>query len=193
MKSKIIKLKPRTFVEDTQSSTSLLLREFIHDRLYGVPDPKNDLPGGYFIQERHQVGRLREPIKFTKCRGYYDFRQEMERLYPENAWVTPCELFKPYYSYTIANFMLNQIIDKKISLKVLEIGPGTGTFADSCLDFFKNYDLDLYRNSEYTFCEISPQLAESCEKTMQQNHKKLLDEGRIKIYNSSIMDFEQRI
>jgi len=28
---------------------------------------------------------------------------------------------------------------------------------------------------------------------MQQNHKKLLEEGRIKIYNSSIMDFEQRL
>lgn len=78
-------------------------------------------------------------------------------------------------------------------LKVLEIGPGTGTFADSCLDFFKNYDLDMYRNSEYTFCEISPQLAESCENTMRQNHKKLLDEGRIKIYNSSIMDFDKKV
>ena len=31
----------------------------------------------------------------------------MERLYPENAWVTPSELFKPYYGYTIANFMIN--------------------------------------------------------------------------------------
>lgn len=117
----------------------------------------------------------------------------MERLYPENAWVTPCELFKPFYSYTIANFMLNKIEDSKMPLRVLEIGPGTGTFADSCLDFFKNYDLSIYRNSEYTFCEISPQLAEQCEITMRQNHKQLLDEGRIKIFNGSIMDFEKKI
>lgn len=27
---------------------------------------------------------------------------------------------------------------------------------------------------------------------MRLNHKKLLDEGRIKIYNSSIMDFDKR-
>lgn len=97
----------------------------------------------------------------------------MERLYPENAWVTPCELFKPYYSYTIANHMLNQVENKKYPLRVLEIGPGTGTFADSCLDFFKNYDLQIYRNSEYIFCEISPQLAEQCEKTMRERHPKL--------------------
>jgi hypothetical protein len=33
----------------------------------------------------------------------------MEALYPENAWITPCELFKPFYSYTVANYMLNKI------------------------------------------------------------------------------------
>ena len=41
-------------------------------------------------------------------------------------------------------------------LRVLEIGPGTGSFADSLLDFMKNYDLQLYRDIEYTFVEISP-------------------------------------
>jgi len=36
----------------------------------------------------------------------------MEKLYPENAWVTPCELFKPYYSYTVANYVMNQLETK---------------------------------------------------------------------------------
>ena len=31
----------------------MLLREFIHDRLYGLPDEGKKLPGGYFIQEKH--------------------------------------------------------------------------------------------------------------------------------------------
>ena len=52
---------------------------------------------------------------------------------------------------------------KNTRLRVVEIGPGTGTFADSMLDFFKNYDLSLYRNTEYVFVEISPELADSCE------------------------------
>jgi len=66
--------------------------------------------------------------------------------------------------------MLNQLetIARKAKrknnrLRVVEIGPGTGTFADSMLEFFKNYDLNLYRNTEYIFVEISPQLAEQCE------------------------------
>ena len=81
----------------------------------------------------------------------------MERVYPENACVTPVELFNPFYSYTIANYMLNVLENRKSKrLSVVEVGPGTGTCADSVLDFFKNYDLDLYRNCEYIFVEISP-------------------------------------
>ena len=69
-------------------------------------------------------------------------------------------MFKPYYGYTIANFILTQMENMKAKkLRVLEIGPGTGTFADSMLDFFKNYNLDMYRDCEYVFVEISPQLA----------------------------------
>ena len=81
----------------------------------------------------------------------------MELLYPDNAWVTPSELFKPYYGYTVANFMINQMENRNIeTLRILEIGPGTGTMADSILDFFKNYNLQMYRNCEYVLVEISP-------------------------------------
>ena len=73
-------------------------------------------------------------------------------------------------------------------LRILEIGPGTGAMADSVLDFYKNYSLEYYRNCEYIFVEISPQLAEKCEQTMREKHPQLLDKGKIKIYNCSIMD-----
>ena len=51
-------------------------------------------------------------------------------------------------------------------LRVIEIGPGTGSFADSLLDFMKNYNLEMYRNLEYTFVEISPELAQETEALM---------------------------
>ena len=81
----------------------------------------------------------------------------MEKQYPANAWVTPSELFKPYYGYTVANFMQNQMENRKINnLRVLEIGPGTGTMADSILEYYRNYSLQMYRNCEYVLVEISP-------------------------------------
>ena len=100
----------------------------------------------------------------------------MERLYPKNAWVTPSELFKPYYGFTIANFMINQMENRDIDiLRIVEIGPGTGTLADSILEFYKNYSLELYRKCEYILVEISPQLSQKCEQTLSQNHKRLYE------------------
>jgi len=99
----------------------------------------------------------------------------MERVYPEDAWVTPCELFKPYYGYAIGNFIYNSMRDRKEEkLKVVEIGPGTGSFADSLLEFLKNYNLSTYLNCEYSLVEISPFLASQCEQLLHQKHKKLL-------------------
>ena len=89
-------------------------------------------------------------------------------MYPKNAWVTPSELFKPYFSYTVGNCMVNQLGNlNERKLRVLEVGPGTGTFADCLLDYMKNYNLELYRNCEYTLCEISPGLAAECEAVMR--------------------------
>ena len=170
------------------------MRSFIHDRLYGAPDKNKNLHGGYFTKTEHQVGKLSEPIQFEKCLGYAAFHTELQRVYPSNAWVTPSECFKPYFSYTVANCMLNQLENKREKkLRVMEIGPGTGTFADRLLDFMKNYDLSLYRNCEYTFVEISPQLAAECESLMRQNHRQLLESGQIKILNGSVLDVHTKI
>jgi SAM-dependent MidA family methyltransferase len=85
--------------------------------------------------------------------------------------VTPCELFKPYYGFTVANYMVTQMENMKIrmgsntkskgkTVRILEIGPGTGTMADSILEFFKHYNLEVYREEcEYIMVEISPYLA----------------------------------
>ena len=107
--------------------------------------------------------------------------------------MTPSECFKPYFSYSVANCMLNQMENRKErKLRILEIGPGTGSFADSLLDFMRNYDLSMYRNCEYTFVEISPYQASQCENLMRQNHSQLLDSGQIKIFNGSILDLQTK-
>jgi SAM-dependent MidA family methyltransferase len=41
-------------------------------------------------------------------------------------------------------------------MRVFEMGPGTGTFALSFLDYLKNYNGDIYKTVEYNLIEISP-------------------------------------
>ena len=48
----------------SKKSSQLMLRSFIHDRLYGLPDASRGLPGGYFFKKEHQVGKLKAPIEF---------------------------------------------------------------------------------------------------------------------------------
>jgi hypothetical protein len=75
-----------------------LVRDFISDRLYAANE-------GYFQKENHQVGEL-EPIQYQNLLGYHAYRTELQSKYPKHAWITPSELFKPYYGYMIANYII---------------------------------------------------------------------------------------
>lgn len=79
-----------------------MVRDFIKDRLYGSVD-------GYFQKKEHQVGILKDPINFKSLLGYYAYRNELKAKYPENAWVTPSEVFKPFFGYMIANYILEKV------------------------------------------------------------------------------------
>jgi hypothetical protein len=77
--SKIIKLGDQKTLKNTRIASKaeasaaqngisqVMLRDFIHDRLYGMP-------GGYFTRPEHQVGMLKETIEFSQLIGYYDYR-----------------------------------------------------------------------------------------------------------------------
>ena len=68
-------------------------------------------------------------------------------------------------------------------LNIVEIGPGTGTNADSILEFLKNYHLDLYKSCDYTLVEISDFLADQCRSLLSEKHKLLYKSNQIKIVN----------
>lgn len=91
----------RRCFSSTSNSLTLpcLTREFIRDRLY-VSDES------YFKKDQHQVGVI-DQIPFHELLGYYDYRTELEKRYPSNAWITPSETFKPFYGYMIANYMVD--------------------------------------------------------------------------------------
>lgn len=78
-----------------------MTRDFIKDRLYSEED-------GYFQKKDNQVGMLTDPIQFKKLLGYYAYRKELKEKYPQNAWVTPSEIFKPFFGYMIGNYILDR-------------------------------------------------------------------------------------
>ena len=75
------------------------MRDFIKECLY---HPSK----GYFCNPANlQVGKLKEPLRFSKFLGYNDYIKALYDEYPPNCFLTPSETFLPFYGYTIANYI----------------------------------------------------------------------------------------
>ena len=82
----------------------------------------------------------------------------------QTAWLTPTEIFTPYWGEAIAKYMHEQtsMVDRKLSqLDIVEVGGGTGTLARDILTWFRREDHKLYKKVSYTSLELSPGLAKA--------------------------------
>ena len=85
------------------------------------------------------------------------------------SWLTPSEIFTPYYGRAIANFILDkhsQMAEPGSKLSIFEIGGGTGTLARDVLDHVRSAAPHSYAECSYTSVEISPQLAQVQQRTV---------------------------
>lgn len=87
-------------IDNYKSMKRVLLRDFIFDRLYHPTE-------GYFCRPDFQLGEMKQPLDFKNMIGFDDYQKELQRNYPQNAWLTPSEIFKPYYGMTVANYIMN--------------------------------------------------------------------------------------
>ncbi len=75
-------------------------------------------------------------------------------------------------------------------MKIIETGAGSGTGADSILYFFKNFHYKQYLEMEYHIVEISPMMCKKINEKLSINHKKLVNNGQIKIINDDIINYK---
>ena len=159
----------------TQSSPEpMLVRDFIHRALY-APDR------GYFVQ-KSVIGRQPAPMDFPNLLGQWEYMSKLRELYDadENseAWFTPVEIFQPWYSYGLADYMLthyNHLRRRRrgLKLRIFEIGAGSGTNALHILDYIRLHRPHVYRAMEYTTLEISPTLAEVQRERLAPAHSRV--------------------
>ena len=167
--------------------------DFIHDRLYY---PKT----GYFSKPDVQLGVLEEPIEFSKLFGYEDYIKVLEERYPENAWLTPSEIFKPWYGMSIANYISrcldsyhrNDPLTRDKRVKIIEVGAGNGSTAESILSYFKAFYPLQYKKMDFTIVEISPVMISRCRKMLIKNHSSLMKSGQIRFVEQSFLDYSRR-
>ena len=130
----------------------MILRRHIHKLLSQYyQQPQNAVVGS--IQS--------DAINFKNLLGEWHWRRKFSKLYKEQAgqWLTPVELFRPYYSQILANFIAREANDAS-QVHIIELGGGRGTNARSILDHLQQYHPDIYKGTQYTIMDSSPTLLE---------------------------------
>ena len=187
MKMSIPNLKSLRFFSDELKHKELL-RDYVQSALY-------DSQRGYFTNPKNiQLGHLKSAIRFSSLLGYSDYIEQLSANYPKHKFLTPSEIFRPYYGMTMASYVYKQQKKHNIDkIKVVEIGSGIGGQADSFLMYFKNFEPDVYPYIEYTLLEISPTLLHKSKSTLYQNHKEKCQRGEIKFVNQDAFKFKEDI
>ncbi len=142
-----------------------------------------------------------DDVLFNDFKGNYEFMNFISDLYKNveedyndvndiarQVWHTPTELFKPYYGYSVADYLIQRFENEKTPLEhftIYEVGAGNGTLMNNILDYIAQTRPDLYAITRYNIIEISGKLAEQQKSTkrMDRHHSKL------QVINQSIFDW----
>ncbi|MEW5300862.1 MAG: hypothetical protein WDW36_003761 [Sanguina aurantia] len=145
--------------QPSDPNKAVLLRDFIHNSLY---HPTR----GFFNAKVPPVGTLLNPINYWKiyCKAELDVVISKKYKELEVAFLTPAELFSPWYGAILARHMFEHRKHNLLSrvdepLNVVEIGGGNGTLARDILDWIRDNRPDDYLRTTYTCIEVSSRLA----------------------------------
>jgi hypothetical protein len=166
----------------------MLLRKYICRRLLE-----------YYSQPAQKVvGTTDASVNFSSLLGQWHWKRTYKQLYKQQKgmWLTPVELFTPYYSNVFANFvsssmqpMLESQKHKSDGFQIVELGGGRGTNAKALLNHLQLHHHDFYdRLIEYTIFDTSPTLHE----LQRQNLKIDSDHAdKINLVNVDMMEIAE--
>ncbi|KAF9166215.1 hypothetical protein DFQ26_008447 [Actinomortierella ambigua] len=178
----------------------MLVRDFVDDSLY---HPSY----GYFSKQAvifspetdFEFEKIRDNLqfldliaeKYREVEDEMDVRDEVAR----QVWHTPTELFKPWYGYAIAKYI---VIEYKLNdfpnkdLIIYEMGAGNGTLMMNILDYIQQFEPAVYERTQYRIIEISKKLAQR-----QGERQEVRDIRRrhqcVEVIHKSIFDWDEPV
>jgi SAM-dependent MidA family methyltransferase len=158
----------------TMPPPPLKLRRYIGQRL-----------ADYYAQPSNAVvGAASSTVNFANLWGEWHWKRVYRNLYQNDQkgqWLTPVEIFRPYYSQALAEYCLSQSSSEEF--EIVELGGGRGTNASGILNHLQDQHPDAYeRLSSYTIVDSSPTLHE-----LQQ--ELLLGDNSVTTNHSSKLNF----
>ena len=153
----------------------MILRRYICQRLKEYySQPAEDVVGRASLAS----------INFSSLWGEWHWKRTYERAYKEQRgrWLTPVEIFKPFYSKAFANFILESVVKSK-TFEIVECGGGRGTNAVSILDYLHDVHFEAYEALQrYTIIDTSPTLHEMQREALSRHADK------VNLVNADLLD-----
>lgn len=117
----------------------------------------------YFERDIIIQSNQQNSLAFTEFWGERDYRQAVAELYIKKpqGWITPSEVFAPHYSHAIARWIQASHSKRfggsseQRSIRIVEIGGGTGTNAAHICEWFRKAHPESYAKLNYTLLDIS--------------------------------------
>jgi hypothetical protein len=160
--------------EELEAGRGELVRDFVSTSLYSRSS-------GYF--NTHECIYTPAEVDFTQIADKWRYDDKVKELYDAHpdGWLTPVELFQPYYGEALARWIHAQHAARVAKageeggphshLQVVEVGGGNGTCAINILNFFRREHPDIYSTMRYTICEASERLSVlQMERAAQEGH-----------------------
>lgn len=126
---------------------------------------------GYFCRIHSPLSRLRKVLEFESMLGEHEYKLAVKEAYSsaDGRFLTPCELFAPWYSYGIAQWMLGHS-DLSQPVTVIEFGGGLGGNAMHILDYIKREAPQIYSTIRYADVDVSAPMLQSARERVRLKH-----------------------
>ncbi|EEP76697.1 conserved hypothetical protein [Uncinocarpus reesii 1704] len=126
---------------------------------------------------------------------YAEFEDKLDAVSPNETrqlWHTPTELFRPYYGEAIARYLVTNYrltLFPYHDLIIYEMGAGNGTLMLNILDYIREVDPEVYQRTKFKIIEISSQLANTQQMTLNNSIYGDGHRGHVEVINRSIFEW----
>lgn len=126
---------------------------------------------GYFCRIQSPLSRLQKVFEFESMLGEREYKLALKEAYgsADGRFLTPCELFAPWYSYGIAQWMLEHS-DLGQPVTVIEFGGGLGGNAMHILDYIEREAPEMYSTIQYADVDVSGPMLRSARERVLLKH-----------------------
>lgn len=165
----------------------VIMRDFVHFALYHKK-------WGYYPKLYRKYRQLMttgyfDPIPFGSLRNQHDYERYVAKIHESTpTFVTPTQLFQPYYGWVMAEYLVTTHrakFDPREPLIVYDVGAGTGALALAVLNYLAEHFPALYATCEYHVIEQSPYLIQVLR------HKLIHHYHHAHIHHLSVLNWRQ--